>query len=275
MHGWRSQAVYSILPYYLGNFVNEIKENPAVSAYFEAVTVDLKSKLNRLSNGNFDLACLLTLGKSWCSWHRKAVAWFLIRFGFTLEGYVAQAGAARFQYPCITAWFQGKNISGVFPPLHTLTSLSYSETRGALWCRFQDGCVPLGQWGTSSSSSSHKTILPSHNKFFSCTDSEGYWSQPWNLPWLGCYYFPCTLWPTYSMKWCLCVVGEDLPLFLCDLSYATQVIQHAKPTGGLECAGVRFCRSIASSFFFLKSNLFSGTMLNSRGQWRSGESWPS
>lgn len=32
------QAVYSILPYYLGNFMNEIKENPAVSAYFEEIT---------------------------------------------------------------------------------------------------------------------------------------------------------------------------------------------------------------------------------------------
>lgn len=36
-----------------------------------------------------------------------------------------------------------------------------------LWCRFQHGCVALCQWATCSSSSSHKTINPSHNKCFS------------------------------------------------------------------------------------------------------------
>lgn len=32
---------------------------------------------------------------------------------------------------------------------------------------------------------------------------------------------------------CVCVLRDDVPLFISDLSYATQVIQHARPMGGL------------------------------------------
>lgn len=39
-----------------------------------------------------------------------------------------------------------------------------------------------------------------------------------------------------------CVLGDDLPLFISDLSYATQVIQYVKPTGGLH-PGVCVCVS--------------------------------
>lgn len=132
------------------------------------------------------------------------------------------------------------------------------KTRAALWCRFQVGCVPLCHWATSSSSSSHKTINPSHNKPFSC---EG--RVEWRFharavmaidpSHVICHDLcviislvlcdPLTVW-----NGCLCVLGDDLPLFLRDLAYATQVIQHAKPRGGLECASVCFCRSIASFF---------------------------
>ena len=35
------------------------------------------------------------------------------------------------------------------------------------------------------------------------------------------------------MNVCVCVLGDDVPLFISDLSYATQVIQQARPMGGL------------------------------------------
>lgn len=37
----------------------------------------------------------------------------------------------------------------------------------------------------------------------------------------------------HEMSECVCVLRDDLPLFISDLSYATQVIQHARPMGGL------------------------------------------
>ncbi len=42
------------------------------------------------------------------------------------------------------------------------------------------------------------------------------------------------------MSVCVCVLGEDVPLFISDLGYATQVIQHVKPMGGLH-PGVCVC----------------------------------
>lgn len=177
------------------------------------------------------------------------------QMGFMLGAYVAQAGAARFQYSCFSAWFQGKNrvdtrcveSSHFFTPS---LPFAVSET--------QDGCGPLCQWGTTSSSSSHKTINPSHNKLFSCEGQVEWRFHAQTVKAIDpshaiCHDLcviispvlcdPLTVWIG-----CLCVLGDDLPLFLRDLGYATQVIQHAKTTGGLECASVCFCRSIASFF---------------------------
>ena len=46
---------------------------------------------------------------------------------------------------------------------------------------------------------------------------------------------------------CVCVLGDGLPLFISDLGYATQVIQHVKAMGGLYPVCVRLSR--VSSFF--------------------------
>lgn len=36
----------------------------------------------------------------------------------------------------------------------------------------------------------------------------------------------------HEMSESVCVLGDDVPLFISDLSYETQVIQHVKPMGG-------------------------------------------
>lgn len=65
-----------------------------------------------------------------------------------------------------------------------------------------------------------------------------------------------------SMKWVsLCVLGDDLPLFISDLSYTTQVIQYVSQWEGYtlecvlclcDCVNFLLCRFIFSFFFFFK-----------------------
>lgn len=58
---------------------------------------------------------------------------------------------------------------------------------------------------------------------------------------------------------CVSVLGDDAPLFISDLSYARQVIQHAGPRGGLhpgECLCVCWCVSVISGVCVSTYGLF-------------------
>lgn len=59
----------------------------------------------------------------------------------------------------------------------------------------------------------------------------------------------------HGMSESVCVLGDGLPLFISDLSYATQVIQHVKPMGGLYpvCVCLSYCVNLFFVFFCLFS----------------------